>query len=236
MTKLAIAILTCDRYEYTLQTVKTLFKQNSHQLGQFELYYGDDASKDSRIHILMDNHGFERIASNKERMGCAQTTDMLLNTIASRRLKCDYILYLQNDIISVKPIDIDMITRLFEEHPFIGALRMYGEYKCVTPAKSLKVSDIHLGRHDRKKAEWKDIKGFPDYEMADIHVGLQATIFRSRVIPLIMTGAQRDNDVEKKWAQTGFTVARVKENVFSHIGNKKTPDGKWGRYSWEKKR
>lgn len=233
MTKLAVAVLTCDRYEYTMQTVKTLFEKNSHQLDQFELYYGDDASKDSRIHTLMDNHGFELVASNATRMGCAQTTDMLLHAVV-KRSKCDYVLYLQNDLISVKPIDIETMARLFKEYDGIGALRMYGEYKCVTPTNALRVSDFHLGRPDRKKAEWYDIKGLPDYEIADIHVGLQATIFRSKVIPLIMVGIQCDRNVEEKWASLNYMTARVKENVFSHIGKEKTIEGKWGRYPWEK--
>ena len=79
--KIAIALLTCDRFEYTKRTCETFLEHND--ASDFRLYYGDDASADQRVPELVESLGFRPVVRHATRQGCSYASDELLCGAAS---------------------------------------------------------------------------------------------------------------------------------------------------------
>lgn len=103
-----VALLTCDRYEYTRQTVESLLAHND--VSGWSLYYADDASTDPRIRPYVESQGFVPLVLHKERKGCSPTTEKLVQAIAERHSPDEVLLYLQNDFESVRPLPLTDIA------------------------------------------------------------------------------------------------------------------------------
>ena len=100
--KLAIALLTCDRYDHTRKTVQTLLHHND--LSDVALVYADDHSLDDRVRKFVEESGFEPVfLNNGPRMGCSPMTDALWHGAQKRVGNDGIIVSLQNDFISVRP-------------------------------------------------------------------------------------------------------------------------------------
>jgi len=103
-----VALLTCDRYEYTIQTVESYLKH--HEPGR--MYYADDASSDPRVRPYVESKGFEPLVLHDKRAGCSPTTEQLIRAVGERVDSGSALLYLQNDFETVRPLPLVDI----EEH------------------------------------------------------------------------------------------------------------------------
>lgn len=227
MYGLAVCVLTCDRFEHTMRTVKSLLDNNWTELkrygGDWDLYYFDDASTDERVVPFMDDMGFERTGLNIKRKGCSPSTELLLNR-AAKRTTHDLILYLQNDQECCDILPTDNIYKLFNTHPEIGALRLFHEFK--DKEKKSPISPRNL--LEKTEASWQRVDGLP-FESARIHWGLQPVVLRKELVPLVYTGIKREQDTFDNMHKLNYLCARTLRNYFYHIGQERTPNGDWGK-------
>jgi GT2 family glycosyltransferase len=60
--KIAVALLTCDRVEYTAKTLETFAQHND--LDRFVLLHADDGSEDTRNEDLAQSYGFTTVVNH----------------------------------------------------------------------------------------------------------------------------------------------------------------------------
>lgn len=200
---IALALLTCDRHDYTARTLSTFARFND--LRKFILLHGDDASTDPRILPLVHSYGFRSVVKNNDRQGWLWTRTKLLKKAAA---KAPWILYLENDIETERPFPWALFRFIEHKHD-ISCLRLYGAWKdrdrldrCLTHNKDT-----------GSPAIWKPFRYAPEKsQIGQIHWSAQPSVTRSQYVV--------DHHVHGN-PLGGYTV-RVKKNVMFHIGVERT--------------
>lgn len=200
---IAIALLTCDRYDYTLRTLSSLVEHND--LSRFALFHADDASEDPRIVPLAQSYGFQTVVQNPERRGWLRTRTALLRQAAR---DSTWILNLENDIESVRPFPWALF-RFVRKNRYISSLRLYGRFKDRDKRQAC------LTRHKRTgmEVDWRPLRNAPEMsQIGYIHWSAQPAVTRSSdIVALHRYGME----------PSGYTV-RVKKNAMVHIGVQRT--------------
>jgi hypothetical protein len=200
---IAIALLTCDRFDYTQRTLESLKAHNN--LSRFLLLHADDASTDERIVPLVQSYGFDTVLQHRRRRGWLSTRTKLL-THAAKRVQ--WVLNLENDIETVRPFPWSLFRFVARRHD-ISCLRLYGAYKdrdrldaCLTRSK---VTGLPV--------EWRAFRDAPEKsQIGLIHWSAQPSVTRAQeVLDHHLYGSPL----------CGWTV-RVKKNVTHHIGSERT--------------
>ena len=124
--KLVVALLTCDRYEYTKTTCETFLEHNDPS--DFHLYYADDASTDARVPELVEALGFRPLVRHSRRSGCSVTSGELACEVSRVVGEDALVWYLQNDIATIRPLNLACIASVFDD-PRVHVLRTYGRWK-----------------------------------------------------------------------------------------------------------
>jgi hypothetical protein len=200
--RIALALLTCDRYDYTERTVSTFLEQN-YFLDRFVLLHGDDASSDARVFNLVEKAGFKTVVRNARRQGWLKARTALINEAAKR---ADWIFFLENDCESLRPFPWFLFDRI-AQNGRVDCLRLYGENKSVPPLEESQC--LTHNKITGRQVRWKSVKHAPEpAEMAHVHWSAQPSVTRS--VPLRKLHYD-GTDLQ------GYTV-RVLENVTSHIG------------------
>ena len=120
--KIAVALLTCDRYDYTVRTVEALKAHND--VTGWPLFYADDHSQDERVRPYVESQGFKPVLlNNRERMGCSPISDGLLQAVLRETGPDWLVLYLQNDFEARRPIPLQVVQAWFE-NPTHMSLRL----------------------------------------------------------------------------------------------------------------
>ena len=209
--RIAVALLTCDRYEYTVQTVEALCNHND--LSAWPLFYADDHSDDPRIRRYVESQGFRPVLLNDgERMGCSPMSDGLLQAVLRETGPEWFVLYLQNDFVATRPIPLDVAAAWFAD-PAHATLRMQH-----FPGR--------LRRRQRKHA-WpiREYAGEPILEMATAAWPVQLS--RLGWYAAIAAGAKREHTLHRRARRqrpqpiTGIMLTQV----FRHVGRAQTPRG-----------
>jgi GT2 family glycosyltransferase len=202
---IAVALLTCDRAEYTARTLKTFAEHND--LSRFVLLHADDGSEDTRNNDLAQSYGFTTVVDHPKRRGWLVTRTRLLRRAAKR---APWIFNLENDIETVR----EFPWRLFEyaaKDYSISCVRLYGRWKDRARL------DACLTRHKAtgEPVEWRPFRGAPESsQIGRVHWSAQPSVTRSDdlVSHHRISGPPLG----------GFTV-RPKKNVTFHIGLERTP-------------
>ena len=203
--KIAVALLTCDRSEYTARTVRTFIEKN-RDLSRFVLLHGDDGSEDDTNTRIANDAGFTTILRTGERLGWRFSRPPLLDRAARF---ADWIFLLENDIESLRPFPWALFDYVRPD-PRVYCLRLYGRWK--DKARMDRCLETHK-RKSHQPVEWRALKGAPEAaQIGEIHWSAQPCVTRSKQILRL-----HKNGVEP----TGLTV-RVKKNVVSHFGAERT--------------
>jgi hypothetical protein len=213
--RVAICLLTCERFDYTKRTVESLAAHND--LSRFVLLHGDDASEDKRNVELAAAHGFERIDTPTQRQGVMEMQRRL--TDAAMMLGCDWTILLQNDWESARAIPLDLLAFVAVRQD-VHCLRLYGAWKerCARPA-----GNEHKGKGG-KQAGWLLLEGAPEpAEIGDIHWGSPPAASHTGLLAMLLDGCARERDVRLKSGRVQSLTVRVVENVFWHFGSERTP-------------
>ena len=214
--KVAICLLTCERFHYTKRAVESLVRFND--LGQFVLLHADDASEDHRNRSFAAMHGFERVDTPDIRQGCTATQRALFAAAAQRG--CDWIVNVQNDWESERAIPLDLL-HFVDARRDIHCLRLFGAFKM---RPNVPVGDRHKGKSG-KPADWRPLDGAPEpAEIGDIHWVYPPAATRTEVLTWLMAGVARERDLRVKSGELSTLTARVTENVMWHIGTDRTPE------------
>lgn len=201
---IGVALLTCDRLDYTARTLSTFAHHND--LRDFRLFHADDASEDPRVRHLANFYGFRTVVQNDTRQGWRITRPLLIEAAAK---ECEWILLLENDIESARPFPWALM-RYVADRPLVYCLRLYGRYKdrarldpCLTTHK----------RRGHVPVEWRPFRGAPESsQVGEIHWSAQPCVTRRReLLELHRSGMEPE----------AWTV-RVKKNVMHHIGIERT--------------
>jgi hypothetical protein len=208
---IAVALLTCDRYDYTRRTLETFAQHND--LSQFKLLHADDASTDPRIVPLVQSYGFSSVVEQRTRRGWLHTRTWLMKTAVK---VAPWVLYLENDIETDRPFPWDLFRFIAKTGSNVSSLRLYGRYKdrdrkdaCLTRYKGTKYQNAGGGTN----VTWRPLQRAPEAsQIAYIHWSAQPSVTRTEEV------------LEHHMAKAplrGWTV-RVKKNVMFHIGTERT--------------
>jgi len=235
-SKISVALLTCDRPDYTKRTIESFFKLNQHQLDRFNFYYADDASTTDENVRIADGYSFTQLIKNKKREGCSQTTAKLMSSVANEDF-APLILYLQNDMESVRPVPITALLMLLHDYPELGGVRLYGDFKTTSPYNATPIGTRHIGVAGKPTIYWQDITPCPmteQFQYAYAHLALQPFVIKRELVPQVFKIPKKSKDINQAYAETGKMTGRTLSNVFSHFGHTKTPEGVWGRPRYDK--
>jgi hypothetical protein len=211
VTKIAVALMTCERYDYTKRTVESFVHHNPDR-SRFILLHGDDGSRDHRVRRLPPVYGFRTVAQERYRQGWLPMRRLLIRRAA--RL-APWILLLENDLESVRPFPWDMFDWV-AAHEAVQCLRLFGLYK--GPRNTYPCLTLQKGdKHDRKPARWTPVLDAPEpCQRGLIHWSALATVGRADLLVTLNHGF-------KQLANRPVDTVRVLDNVFLHIGVKQTP-------------
>ncbi len=200
---IAVALQTCNRYDYTARTLETFAAHND--LSRFVLLHGDDASDDERVRLLPADYGFRTVVQTATRSGWLMTRRALIEVAAT---EAPWILLLENDIETVRPFPWDLFA-FVQRWPAIYCLRLYGQFKGHK-------TEPCLSTHKRRRhtpVNWRPFKHAPvKSQVGDIHWSAQPCVTRSADLL-----AHHRSGIEPH----GLTV-RVKQNITVHIGVERT--------------
>ena len=217
--RIAVALLTCDRYDYTERTVSSFLHHNPF-LDRFILLHGDDASTDERVVPFVQASGFETVwqpkgprpldLTNKQMIGRILNARAGLFEAASQR--ADWILFLENDIETLRRFPWFLFDRIAKVKK-VDCLRLYGEYKSAVPSEEYRC--LTYNKSTGLPVKWKRVKHAPEpAEAGHVHWSAQPSVTRSKALLRL-----HHDGTDLK----GGTV-RVLENVTSHIGVERTRD------------
>lgn len=213
--KVALCLLTCERFEYTRRTVESLAAHND--LSRFVLLHGDDASQDGRNAAIASRHGFARIETGQQRLGVMQMERQLASEAAA--LGCDWTIILQNDWQSIRGIPLPLIG-FCDGRRDIYCLRLYGRFKNEADRPA---GDRHKGK-DGRPANWRPLDGAPEStEIGDIHWGSPPAATRTDILVWLLKDAARDRDARERSGLIDTLTARPTNRVMVHFGTERTP-------------
>jgi hypothetical protein len=217
--KIAVCLISADRYEYTKATVESFHKFN---LGlNLTLLQADDASEDNRVREVGTLHGFEQInKSNGKRLG-GQAMRRLAITAAAKR-GATHVYILENDIETVRSLPVAFLAYAFTD-PEVYCVRLYG--LCKERNGQRKCSPYHLGRGKIQPVEWNEYRNeFETAQIGDVHWGAQPCVTRIGEAVWLHADTQRESDIWRKCTKLQAKTVRLLNNVTFHIGDDRTPN------------
>jgi hypothetical protein len=218
----AVALLTCDRFEYTRATVESLFAHND--VSGWELFYADDASTDRRIRPYVESRGFKPVVLHEERHGCSPTTEALFLAIGNEVPPETIVLYLQNDFESVRAIPLD----LCKEHlnrPDVGFIQVFYWRPRLRYTKLLEwiwPDGQPWDFRDGSRGNWVQTKG-------NAGQGFQPSMARADTYKAAAHDLKKERDFLQNTKTLNKRVVRLTNAPLHHIGQRRTPGGKYGK-------
>ncbi len=225
--KLAVALLTCDRYDYTVRTVESLLEHND--VAKWNLLYADDASTDPRIRPYVESKGFEPLVLNDTRLGCSPTTEALMVAIAERHPGIR-VLYLQNDFESVRPLPEGDIRKQLEDDDTAFAQLTY--------RKPRNRYNRRLAFYWPDEEAWKfgdTSRGEHVYTQVGGGLGYHPFVACIDVLVHSTAGVLTEKGFRRSTITLGKKIVRYTRPVMRHIGRHSTPDGMFGRRKHKKR-
>ena len=206
-------LTTCGRQEYTRQTCESFLH---HNRSGFRLFYADDASDDN-LRKMVEGYGFQPLLLSDRQQG----VNKLASATVQKLQGDDLVLWLQNDWLSVRPINLAMVEELFAREE-IGTLRLYGQYK--GRDKSLSCLRYFMGDKRKRPVVWKEevIEGNA-LQIGRLHWGYPPAITRKKLLCNVLIGCRGAGGPEMSSQRYPFLTARVVDNVVVHIGARRTP-------------
>jgi hypothetical protein len=201
---IAVALLTCDRFDYTRRTVESFARFND--LKRFKLLHADDASTDPRIVPLVQAHGFKTVLRHETRRGWLVTRTRLLRRAAKQAA---WILNLENDIETAREFPWSLFAYAAKDYS-VSCVRLYGRWK------DRERRDACLTRHKATghPVQWRPFRGAPESsQIAHIHWSAQPSV--TRVDDLL-------SHHRIGGPPMGGLTVRPKKNVTFHIGVERT--------------
>ncbi|MGE0366947.1 MAG: hypothetical protein AB7Q00_14565 [Phycisphaerales bacterium] len=226
--KLAVCLITADRYDYTKLTVDSFMDHNVRHIPNLMLLHADDASSDMRVRECARKAGFELACGTKfgkPRRGGQRMRHDVIDFAAQRG--ASHVLVLENDWESVRQLPMETIEGVFTNHDYVYCMRLYGRYKELDEngVGRRACGKTHYGKgKNTYDPKWMPLNGYSeDIEVGDIHWGAPPSVTHINAAVMLHDGTRSESDIRKKCAMMTELTARVVNNVFYHIGNDRTP-------------
>lgn len=201
MTRIAVALQTCGREDYTARTVESFVRMNPDR-SRFVLLHGDDASASRWNLKIARRHGFRTVVQHTERLGCLALRTALIEQAAKH---AKWIVVLENDCEAVRPFPWALFDH-FRQDPSIWCLRLFGQFK------DRSRQDLAKTRHQwtGEPVFWTWRQDAPEpCEVAQVHWSAQPCVTRHK--PLVALHEHGVRELQR-------LTARVVDNVFVHFG------------------
>lgn len=216
--KLAVCLISRDRYEYTKRTVETFHRHNAH-LDLIRLH-ADDCSEDPRVREIGKTFGFEQVNMLKSSRGGQMMRALAIRSAVDAGATHVYIL--ENDIETARPLPMPLLETIAEDSN-VYCTRLYGIYK--ERNNQRKCSSYHLGRGKDKPVVWDDYPNdFENAQIGDVHWGAQPCITNIGEAVWLHTDTRREADIWRKCVGIKAKTVRLLHNVTYHIGEDRTPN------------
>lgn len=219
--KIALVLLTCDRYDYTVQTVESLLKH--HPPGSLDLFHGDDASTDPRVVEYMQSKGFRTIMQNEVRLGCSPSTDNLIHAVAEHIEPGTPLVYLQNDLECLRPLPEQQVRELLGRSDVSFVQLSY------RPPKTRYAKQIPWKSDDGEPWEFGNTTHEVVFGGFGRGMGLQPSISKIETWLPAIKGDIREKEFRNQSEYPDRQMCRLTLPVFRHIGRSPTPGGLFGK-------
>lgn len=215
--QIAVGLLTCDRYDYTMRTIESLLLHND--IGSWKLFYADDCSTDDRIRPAVEGCGFCPVAMNEDRKGCTVASGAMIHAIHEVVGDDWFLLYLQNDFESIRPIPVNIIDHAIRSEG-VGSCRLWHATE---------------GKMEARTRSWRHVTIAEEA----VIIGRRKRCGRfswhpqiTRFSPLreASAGATSEKQMVSRLGKP-FDVLYFASPVCQHIGTTRTPGGRYGRRS-----
>jgi hypothetical protein len=214
-------LLTCDRFEYTVETVESLLKLQP--VNSLDLYHADDASTDKRVVQYVQAKGFQTILRNKRRLGCSPTTEAAMRELSKRVEPGTLVLYLQNDFELCRRLPTQEIFDLLAEPDVAFVQLTYRRPR---------------NRYNRRLAfYWPDGEKwiFGDQSKGPCvrtelggGLGYHPSVAKIETWLTSTEAVSKERHFLHRTIRLNKQIARLTAPVFRHIGRLSTPEGIYG--------
>jgi hypothetical protein len=214
--KIAVALLTCDRYDYTERVLRALHARNN--LDGMALVYADDNSVDQRIHDITRQYGFEPgFLNTGKRLGCSPMTDALWQAAKEMVGDDGAIISVQNDFECIRELPWGLIEDALKR-PEVVCVKLWD-----APRKGGRIGPV---TPLLRRAKWNDDESYSEpVETARTGWGFGPIAMKAETACRIALRATREKGVMKQSVRLNGIVVRPKQVAFRHIGVTKTPRG-----------
>lgn len=210
MSKLAVCLLTCDRHIYTATCVKTFVEQNRAQFDTMHLLHCDGGSLWQNNVRIAQRAGFRTLIAPKREDRIGQMACLRIFLEEAARLGSEWILWLENDWESVKPLpDAEWLAQCDAD-----TVRLFGEMK-FRGGHRAKAGEHRIGTSER--IAWVPLRA--GWEFGYAHWGAGGTLVRRSVLERQLH-AERLKDVIT--ADLRLLNWRPTENIMFSIGEETT--------------
>ena len=229
--KLAIVLITCEREDYTRKTCELFARHNgwcANAPFDVRMYHIDDASTSDENMELARQFGYETLHQHFVRRGNTVTRVRAIE-MAAEACEPTHIMLLENDWECLRPMPWEAI-QFAMEHPEhdIYHLRLWHHFKYRTSDEAWDgVSEPpfrgHKGRRNAPEG-WVPLEGAPEpMDIGDGHWGAPPSITRTKETRWLHHNATSEQKSRVRSGLIQARCARVKKNVFYHIGDERTP-------------
>lgn len=205
--KIVVAILTYRRPQYLDKTLSSFFDLNQTSLDKFVF-----------VAVIQDRDRLTEKVFNKFKkhfqwikritnVGCAEGWNVLMREILQQMPEYRYILYLQDDWMSVGPVSAftDELMGLLALDHEIGQIRLREQRSRV--CKKNRISGLKIVYQPRTE----------NIDKSDAHFTFNPTLMRMEAIKR-MVPIKKELAGMIKFHNLGFKSGQLKANCFTHIG------------------
>ena len=213
-----ILLQTCDRFEMTSKVIQSV-EENIR--GDYEKFYLDDASQDSRIKDMLGEFNWVPLVENNKREGVYKTRQQGIKNLVSVFNTNGYepVMTLENDTTIVRPISSNFVSKVLEYGAF---MRLFGKYCDV--AKKDKTSVIPYFRSKKEKnpkTVWTPliIEG-EEMEIGVTHFSHHPVVAPLKFILQMLANSRNIRKNEKDYMSQPIRSACIRPvyNISDHIG------------------
>lgn len=217
-----VVLLTCERLEYTRQTMRTFLAHNGQAVPyNLKLWHADDASTEPKLRPAVERAGFEPLVHTGKRVGVTEMVRRIARKL--EHAGAGWMLLLENDWECVRPLPWPVIEAVWARGDTY-ALRLYGTHK--GRDGTIPAGTRHRGRSGADPRWEPQEAGGEAFEVGDIHWGNPPSVARVSEVAWLHKTAKAERDAIARSGEIQARVARVRENVFYHLGQARTPEFK----------
>lgn len=223
--KLGICLQTCGRENYTQSTLQSWSALNPYaaqnDLGAklpltVELFHCADGTPTRGNLELAFHHGFRNISEDTEHVGVHERRRRIVHRLADMGMT--HVLILENDWESNRSMPWQAIYEAMLL-PQVLCFRLYGKYKERGAKRPTGIVHALTGYTPK----WHKVPDMePACEIANIHWGAPPCVMEIDLLKHILDNSKDDHHAMRVSGDTPYLTMRVVNNIFYHIGDRRT--------------